>query len=1365
MHDPDEFLQSYFNRVEPSGQNLHEDIELAFRLQNASQNDPDLPGRLVHLYAQKLYKWVGILLYYRKMDNPTREEILSVLKMVFENAVDHVEQFHGIESITGWLFGIGYQLVRQNRGTNWSGIFLNEINHEANKDGLSPYQRSAYWDSMDCLPEKLRSTLILRYLFDFGLPEIANILNLPEQDVHRRLIAGRERLLVIPIKSHMDLQIHSYADGLLNDKPDELNHLRQHLETCGLCQTMVLKINGLEKTLSESMKIRWVFSPLNDGETDSLLRSIVNAINRPQSKWKVQIRLRHAVWILGLALTFIGMSSVLLRFTTLDAELQQPAVKPTQQLLPIVELRPKIATPQTSKDKSNAPQYIEPAFSSDGKWAVFASLKSIPTPWGQYFPTIEVYNRVANTIQVISESTSPSDKLWIWWDLAPSISGDGHWIAFVSATNDPNAKGIPCKTTDQNACLDVFLYDRETGSTRRLTQAVNGGPSDGDSLAPTVSEDGKWVAFWSTADNLVNGFTNKCQQSETNVICLYIYIYNLDTGNIDWIPIPTGAGDPVFGVDKISLSADGRLVGFTVTPTAQVGTPSTGILSAPNTLEKSTDGTLINIPIPDITHRSEAIVYDRNTGKYELENQAQDGIPGDGESSSPVLSADGRYVAFTSDSTNIVAGDTNKSSDVFLRDRINGKVELISVSSNGWKGRSDSGFTSWGRGYFSINLSPDGRYIVFESTATNLGQDLNSGCNKIDLSNCIYLYIHDRQTGSTEWISALPDYDSTLFPEISADGRWVSFMQTLLNCNSTQILCSDVMLYDRQRGWMTNLTKFNGESPLLPWSFSSRLKIPWQAWESTTLAISPDSKQIALGGTDSEVRIWKIPDRNHSLINGDPVAVLETKGSDQFSALTFSPNGEWFAAGTTNGTVYIWKLPGGELLYTSKDQSGVIKKLVFSQGDEYLVISTVEASWIYRISDNQLSKVNSITYGIKVAFAIDIAPNGNMLATSLDDGSVLLQNLPSGKIIGRFNSNQLDVSSLAFSDDGSLLASRSTDATIDIWQIGAADSTTASITLINTIQSYGYEGILALSPDNKYLASADMNGGVTFWSVPDGNIFAPSTSLPIGMVNSLAFSKDGEKVASMIENEIILWGLHPDRSSLYYDHSGANTYVDSKPVPGPTASDIPVFQPSDNSAIEGNLNLKQAAASVTFPLLIPNHLPENINFVSASVNNDGSILLRYDANDPELYQATFYIYEKSIGNSVPPTMTIGADADVILTQVETISGSVPAEYVQGDWTWRQSFTPPPDGSTNGVTHDVWDWDSSSTTQRLRWRQNDILIGLYYQVYKPYSPIMYTSIESDKLIDLSSVLYQGDLLQIASGMMPLSKMSFGPASLK
>src|SRR5262249_51732122 len=144
------------------------------------------------------------------------------------------------------------------------------------------------------------------------------------------------------------------------------------------------------------------------------------------------------------------------------------------------------------------------------------------------------------------------------------------------------------------------------------------------------------------------------------------------------------------------------------------------------------------------------------------------GMVGDGTSSAGALSADGRFVAFESFATNLVAGDKNGRCDVFVRDRSTGQTERVSVDSSGAEGNGSSGYDGVD---FAAAITPDGRFVAFASFATNLVAGDTNG--RVDL------FVHDRTTGVTERVSvnssgAEANGDSTL-PSISADGRFVSW--------------------------------------------------------------------------------------------------------------------------------------------------------------------------------------------------------------------------------------------------------------------------------------------------------------------------------------------------------------------------------------------------------------------------------------------------------------------------------------------------------------------------------------------------------------------------------------------------------------
>jgi hypothetical protein len=283
-----------------------------------------------------------------------------------------------------------------------------------------------------------------------------------------------------------------------------------------------------------------------------------------------------------------------------------------------------------------------------------------------------------------------------------------------------------------------------------------------------------------------------------------------------------------------------------------------------------------------------------------------------------------------------------------------------------------------------------------------------------------------------------------------------------------------------------------------------------------------------------------------------------------------------------------------------------------------------------------------------------------------------------------------------------------------------------------------------------------MVGEVTLWSVPEGIIFTIAPSVPNEMVYSLAFSKAGDKWAAVFENEIMVWGVPSELASSFYVHAMKDNNVNSKPLPEATANDIPLLRSPANGVVEDHLSLDQATALSPFPLFIPAHLPENISFLDAMVNKDGSVWLRYVTYHQQSYESLLYIYEKIIGNSTPPTMTIGASAEVLLTRIETASGRENAEYVRGDWILSQGITPPTEDSLSGEVIDVWQWDNSSHSQRLRWHQNGILIAMYYQVNQPYKPVLNEPAQNPQTFVLSTLLTKGDLEQIASGMMPFAE---------
>jgi Tol biopolymer transport system component len=335
----------------------------------------------------------------------------------------------------------------------------------------------------------------------------------------------------------------------------------------------------------------------------------------------------------------------------------------------------------------------------------------------------------------------------------PVVSADGRFVAFGSAADNLVAG-------DTNKHYDVFVRDRQTGSTERVSISTAGAQGDGDSASPAISADGRFVAFQSAATNLVPGDTNGHFD---------VFVRDRLTGNTERVSVSSSGAQADGNSGFAAISGDGRFVAFSSAAT--------------------------NLVPGDTNNHWDVFVRDRLTGNTERINLSTAGAQGDGDSlyPAPAISADGRFVAFSSAATNLVPGDTNGLRDVFVRDRQTGSTERVSVSSAGAQGDAIS---------YAQAISGDGRFVAFASTATNLVPGDTNGHYDV--------FVRDRQTGSTERVSlssagAQGDEDS-LFPSISADGRFVAYLSAATNLVADDTngggtaLSHDVFLRDRQTG-------------------------------------------------------------------------------------------------------------------------------------------------------------------------------------------------------------------------------------------------------------------------------------------------------------------------------------------------------------------------------------------------------------------------------------------------------------------------------------------------------------------------------------------------------------------------------------
>jgi Tol biopolymer transport system component len=295
----------------------------------------------------------------------------------------------------------------------------------------------------------------------------------------------------------------------------------------------------------------------------------------------------------------------------------------------------------------------------------------------------------------------------------------------------------------------------------KISRNMDGGDSGGPSSRGSLSDDGRYVAFLSSASDLVPGDTNRRTPAYPGHTGSDVFVCDRETGVIERVSVAGDGtqadGDSEFGF----ISATGRWVVF--------------------------DSVAGNLVPGDENKTSDVFLHDRLSGSTDLVSSRPDGLPGDDWSYARGVSADGRYVVFLSMATDLVAGDTNKVTDVFVRDMKAGVTERMSVSTSGNQGDKESG---------DCAISDDGRFVAFQSFATGLVPG--------DTNKSADMFVRDRKEATTERVSVssagVGGNDNCWDCSISADGRYVAFTSAATNLVSgdTSHQRNDVFVYDRQ---------------------------------------------------------------------------------------------------------------------------------------------------------------------------------------------------------------------------------------------------------------------------------------------------------------------------------------------------------------------------------------------------------------------------------------------------------------------------------------------------------------------------------------------------------------------------------------
>ncbi len=403
-----------------------------------------------------------------------------------------------------------------------------------------------------------------------------------------------------------------------------------------------------------------------------------------------------------------------------------------------------------------------PSISNDGRLVAFESdATNLINPLADTNNRSDVFvrDRVAGTTRRVSLAADGSEQTGFFLDgsedMGSRLAGNG--TALVWATRQTNLLGA----NDTNGVTDVFVRELDFSTTVRISEALDGTQGDFGSSGPmAITPDGRFVAFSSQASTLLGPENDNNEAADVFVVdrCVSGGVpIDICTPTLERVSVRSDGGEAYGGgaTDaSLVLSADGRFVAWT--------TPEDDLVP----VESDANGAVADV-----------VVRDRLTGTTQIVGRDVFGSqPALGSTNTSAgLSADGRYVAFTSSDGNVLGpgGDTNGVSDVFVRDILQGITERVSVATGG---RQIGGF-----GNFEGALSADGRYVAFQSTATDA---LGPG---VDTNNTMDTFVHDRVTGITDRVSVASDGSESsgggtfARPRLSADGQYVVFQSDATN--------------------------------------------------------------------------------------------------------------------------------------------------------------------------------------------------------------------------------------------------------------------------------------------------------------------------------------------------------------------------------------------------------------------------------------------------------------------------------------------------------------------------------------------------------------------------------------------------------
>ncbi len=429
----------------------------------------------------------------------------------------------------------------------------------------------------------------------------------------------------------------------------------------------------------------------------------------------------------------------------------------------------------TSAGVEAAGDSSDPAISSDGRFVAFVSEAALDAADANVERDIYVHDRLDGTTvraSVSSAGIEANER-----SVNPSISGDGRYVVFESRADNLVAG-------DANATFDIFLRDLVAGTTTRVSVTDAGAEANGGSEDPWISRDGTQVSFTSGASNLTGADANPARD---------VFVRDLVAGTTVLVSLSSAGVQGNRQSIRAKLSADGRFVAFN---------------SDADNLAPGTSSDFTSVYVHDRDRDGDG-VFDEQAEPGGIStvqvDVASDGTPGNDFSFEVAISDDGRYVGFQSVSTNLVPDDTNGRSDIFLHDRDAdedgsydepGGIEVRRVSVDGFGAEGDGWVEE------AVALDGEGRHVAFVSSSTNL--DPSDGNSVPD----VFLHdAWSGGTGRASFVQTEANDMSEEFDDLSPDGRFVVFECDADNLVPGDAnMERDVFLFDREPGTMERIS-------------------------------------------------------------------------------------------------------------------------------------------------------------------------------------------------------------------------------------------------------------------------------------------------------------------------------------------------------------------------------------------------------------------------------------------------------------------------------------------------------------------------------------------------------------------------------